>query len=96
MREECEGDVAEASRSQFEVVSVGVGNTWLELCHDRSTEITNNWAWLCLQDLESMREALEAEFGKDLDDSDSNSSDSQAADDLFCPACNKMFRSSKA
>lgn len=52
-----------------------------------------------------MRAALDAEFGKDSSDSGEedpvpdNSADASAAtppDDLFCPACNKLFKSTKA
>lgn len=53
------------------------------------------------QDLEHMQAMLDAEFGRDSDDDgvdgageDSNSS--TPPDDLFCPACNKLFKSSKA
>ena len=55
-----------------------------------------------------MRASLEVEFGKDSESSeaeegggeeDSNypsSAAAQPADELFCPACNKLFKSSKA
>jgi hypothetical protein len=51
-----------------------------------------------------MQAALDAEFGRDSDDggasegcgSDGVSRDMSHVDDLFCPACNKQFKSSKA
>ena len=47
-----------------------------------------------------MRATLEAEFGRDTDDSEDGGSardgDLRPVDDLFCPACNKTFRSAKA
>lgn len=58
---------------------------------------------LCLmQDLEQMQAALDAEFGKDSDDNDGDSDSTNGGDasscveDLFCPACSKQFKSSKA
>lgn len=58
--------------------------------------------FLSPQDLEQMQAMLDAEFGRDSDDGcggagageDSNSS--TPPDELFCPACNKLFKSSKA
>ena len=47
-----------------------------------------------------MQAVLDAEFGKDSDAHASDCSDTgepQAPqNDLFCPACNKMFKSDKA
>lgn len=55
-----------------------------------------------MQDLEQMQAALDAEFGKDSDDNDGDSDSTNGGDasscveDLFCPACSKQFKSSKA
>lgn len=49
-----------------------------------------------------MQAALDAEFGKDSDSSEEAMEDSNSAsaapptDDLFCPACSKLFKSTKA
>jgi len=43
-----------------------------------------------------MRATLEAEFGRDTDDSEDGGGDPGPEDDLFCPACSKSFRSVKA
>lgn len=40
-----------------------------------------------------MQAVLDAEFGKDSDDCDE---DDSPTNDLFCLACNKLFKSSKA
>ena len=50
-----------------------------------------------------MQAMLDAEFGRDSDDgaggadgAGEDSNRSTPPDDLFCPACNKLFKSSKA
>lgn len=52
-----------------------------------------------MQNLELMKAAVDAEFGKDSDisgDDSSDSNDGLPPNDLFCPACNKLFKSDKA
>lgn len=50
------------------------------------------------EELQSLQARLDDEFGKDSDRESGgvDSEDDQQLDDLFCPACNKLFKTEKA
>lgn len=48
------------------------------------------------EELKGMEARLDAEFGRDTDDSDSAPQGLEEVDDLYCVACDKTFKSSKA